>query len=203
MLHFRPVTESDVPACIAITEQAFRDDPFFRAVTGGKEKSHHLLLSLLLRLNLKTQTAFLALEGETPVALALVSPPESAALSVGDCLRNGALRAVFSCGFPRVFSALSAMGRFNAACDSLPDPKYNLTLLAVAPSHQGKGVGASLLRGCLFPYLRQKNCPLLCLNTNTRQNCRFYEKNDFTQIAAVTRPIGGIPVQDWSYKIEL
>ena len=198
-IRFRQAAAGDAGRCIQLTLNAFRDDPLFRAVSGGDGKSYRLFLGLLLKLWLKNQTAFLAEEDGSLAGFAILAPEEASAIRVGECLKAGAGRVLLSCGVKNIFDFLRASGAFGEELQKQPPPRWYLTLLAVSPSRQGKGVGSALLQECVLPFLRTVPCKTLCLNTNAEQNRSFYRKNGFTELNASSRRINGRTVENWSY----
>lgn len=199
-MEYRRVGTGEAERCAALAERAFRGDPFFRAA-GGSEEGFRLLLGLLVRAWLESQTAFAAVEGGRSVGLALVGSPDTAAISVRDCVKLGAGRVVRACGLGRMLDFLGASACFDRAFDRIAGPKHYLTLLAVEPERQGLGIGSAMLRECIVPSLREAGT--LCLNTSEERNRGFYQKSGFEEIAAAERRVGGQLVRNWSYTMYL
>ncbi len=203
MVQFRRIKDFEENPGIKIAEAAFRKDSFFRAVTKEKEKSYHLLMEMLMKVWLKSQIAFVAETEERIVGIALLASDELAALSVGDCIKAGAGKVILSCGIKNILAFLRASSCFNEDFQQIPNPRYYLSLLAVDPSFQGQGIGTAMLRECVIPFLREKSCRTLCLNTNEEINREFYRKNDFEEIGEKALQINGKRICNWSYKMDL
>lgn len=199
-LCFRRAGEADRDGCVRLVRQAFREDSLFVAAAGGREEGRDLLLELLTRVWLESQTAFAAEREGKLIGLAVLGREEDAAVSLRSCVKLGAGRVLGTCGAGNLLAFLRCSGRFNRSGSREPGPRWYLTLLAVAPEEQGRGVGSAIVRDCVLPFLRQQGCRTLCLNTNEEKNRRFYLKNRFEETDAAFAEIGGRRVCNWSFR---
>lgn len=183
--------------------RAFREDPFFQAVSGRGGKGYPLLMTLLVRAWLGGQKGFAAEENGTVLGFAIVSAGEDAAIRAGTCVRLGAGRVIRACGIRNLLAFLRASACFDRIWDGQRGPRRYLTLLAVDPDHQRRGIGTALLREAVIPYLEAEGPAVLCLNTNKEKNRAFYQKNRFEEVGTVSRNVSGRPVSCWSYRMEL
>lgn len=199
----RAAGEGDTERCAAIAVRAFREDPFFQAVSGRGGKGYPLLMTLLVRAWLGGQKGFAAEENGTVLGFAIVSAGEDAAIRAGTCVRLGAGRVIRACGIRNLLAFLRASACFDRIWDGQRGPRRYLTLLAVDPDHQRRGIGTALLREAVIPYLEAEGPAVLCLNTNKEKNRAFYQKNRFEEVGTVSRNVSGRPVSCWSYRMEL
>lgn len=202
-ISLRAVGEGDTERCAAIAVQAFREDPFFQAVSVRDGKGYPLLMTLLVRAWLGSQKGFAAEEDGTVLGFAIVSAGEDAAIRAGTCVRLGAGRVIRACGIRNLLAFLRASACFDRIWEDQRGTRRYLTLLAVDPDHQGRGIGTALLREAAIPYLGAEGPNLLCLNTNKEKNRTFYQKNCFEEIGTVSQNVSGRPVSCWSYRMEL
>lgn len=202
-VRMRKLEGGDTERCIAIAERAFREDPFFRAVSGRDGAGYPLLLSLLVKVWLESQMSLGAEEDGELVGFAVVSGTGGGAVSARRCIKLGAGRVVRACGARGLLAFLRAAARFDRVWDGQPGPKRYLTLLAVDPDHQGKGVGTALLQEGVIPRLRGEGAAALCLNTNNEKNRAFYYKNHFEEVGTASLRVGKALVSDWSFRLKL
>lgn len=201
-VRMRNIESGDTERCIIIAERAFREDPFFRAVSGCNGAGYPLLLSLLVRVWLESQTPFGVEKDGDLVGFAIVSSTGGGAVSARRCVKLGAGRVVRACGVGNLLAFLRAAACFDRVWDSQPGPKRYLTLLAVDPDHQGKGAGTALLQEGVLPCLREEGAAALCLNTNNEKNRTFYYKNHFEEVGTASLRVGKLLVSDWSFRLE-
>lgn len=203
MLNFKPLDPARTEECVSLVKEAFRDDALFSATSKGKPHNYDLLIELLTRVWLNTQTAFAAEDGGVLVGVAILGDEASAAVSVGDLWKLGAGKVLLACGPKSVLGFLNASGQFDQAFHSVEGPKHYLTLLAVSPDAQGRGIGSALLQNCVLPYMRERGGKTLCLNTNKERNRNFYRKNGFTEIGSAACAINGTRVENWSLLLDV
>lgn len=197
------LASGDAERCIIIAERAFREDPFFSAVSGRNGAGYPLLVSLLVRVWLESQMPFVVEEDGELVGFAVVSGTGGEAISARRCVKLGAGRVVRACGVRNLLAFLRAATRFDRVWEDQPGPKRYLTLLAVDPDHQGKGVGTALLQEGVIPRLREEGVAALCLNTNNEKNWAFYHKNHFEEVGTASLRVGKALVSDWSFRLGL
>ena len=88
-----------------------------------------------------------------------------------------------------------------AACETVPEPRWHLCLLAVDASRKGGGVGSRMLQECIIPYVASHGGGTLTFNTNAEINRRFYLKNGFTEFDARRLHTGALTIDDWCYRL--
>lgn len=199
----REAGEEDAERCAAIAVRAFREAPFFQAVSGRSGKGYPPLMTLLVRAWLGRQKGFAAEEDGTVLGFAVVSAGEDAAIRAGTCVRLGAGRVIRACGIRSLWAFLRASACFDRIWEDQSGPRRYLTMLAVDPDHQGRGIGTALLRRAVIPHLEAEGPAVLCLNTNKEKNRAFYHKNRFEEVGTVSRNVSGRPVSCWSYRMDL
>jgi len=73
------------------------------------------------------------------------------------------------------------------------NPHYYLSLLAVAPERQGKGIGSALLKPVLDRCDEEGMCAYTA--TDTMPNVRFYEKKGFRIKDTISMPGSGVTIR--------
>ena len=186
----RPARPADIDALARLLARAFKDDPYFGwIVRGGEDRVSRLAIgfeTILRHDSAGLSATYVAgdLDG-----VAVWCPPgyEGAGL-----LRQltSAPRWAACAGWsrlPRVWAAATTLAR------ARPDvPHYRLSLLAVEPARQGKGLGAALLE----PVLARCDRDLIVasLKTANERTIRFYERCGFEVVRVLRPPAGAPPV---------
>jgi ribosomal protein S18 acetylase RimI-like enzyme len=175
----QPLTETQLPAAIAMVARAFHKDPLSVYVypdAAQRRRRLPLMFSIALRYALRygqiTTTPQI-----TGVACWL--PPESTTVSLKRLLRIGALTTSLKMGLPglqRLNNAEDYMRNTHKRC--IVEPHWYLWVLGVDPACQGQGVGGMLLRAGLE---RADSSGLPCyLETMNPDNVPLYQKFGFT-----------------------
>lgn len=203
VMEFRTADRNDLEACARILEQAFAGDSFFEAFAPPDERRRAFFRTLMrswMKISLHHERVFVAIQNETLVGVASLAPPDGKKAGALEYLRAGGLGVARACGVKNALALCRLDERVNGPCDSLPEPRWYLSLLAVSPAAKGQGVGSALLQSCLLPYVKSRGGGVFTLNTNEERNRRFYIKNGFEEFCAETFCPNGIPVGSWSYR---
>ena len=118
-------------------------------------------------------------------------------------LTSGYLGAVWTGGIRAVTAWLKMEEKVSAPCHELPGRNWYLSLFTVAKSDEGTGIGSDFLQEYLIPYVKAADGECLSLFTNSKINCRFYEKNGFSLFDEKTFEYEGKTIGSWSYRMKL
>jgi ribosomal protein S18 acetylase RimI-like enzyme len=169
---------SQVNQAISVLAQAFSQDPIFNYLL----EPHHTssdALNWLLRVGLKYSYSYNhTYTTENLQGVASWIPPEGSGGSVIRIIQAGALILPFKLGISKFVRTLSwswAMEELHKR--NMQKPHWYLSLLGVAPTSQGSGIGSVLIE----PILKQASRDgLPCyLETSTEKAVRFYQKHGF------------------------
>ena len=145
----RPATAADWPELGDVLGRAFHDDPVMSFVIRRRPlvPRASLLLGMMARLHLDTDTVDVAVDPDSGaiVGAAVWAPPDHWRIPISAYVRNlgTVLRSIGVGGLPRV-TVLSQVERRHPR-----EPHQYLAILGTDPAHQGRGVGAALLRPVL------------------------------------------------------
>ncbi|MDO4837559.1 MAG: GNAT family N-acetyltransferase [Clostridia bacterium] len=206
MITYREATKAEIPAVAKLAAASFGHYPFFdfaflpvlktpEAYTAYMEKLH----AIHIRANMAHHKCFIGVQDGCMVSAALLQNPKEKRVTLPDYIKAGGVRLVFPVGMRKIldFFAVSEEAQQDCA-PNYPDARY-LEMLVVAPDRKGSGLGSSMLKDCLLPYMQQQGGKELALITNTAVNCRFYEKNGFSEFAHRTLERNGQQIDNWSF----
>ena len=190
----RRAQETDAARAAEALAGAFREDPVFSwLIPPGSDHPatrHQRLASVfgaVTRSYLRRDKHVYA--GPGGVATALWAPPGAWKLPTSEILRETpAMLKAFGRHIPRALRALSAV---DAKHPTHRDHWY-LGYLGCEPGHQGKGIGASLLRTVLDE-CDDKGVPAYLESSNPR-NLTLYKRHGFSVVEEMLLPGGGPPV---------
>lgn len=190
----RKATPADLPRLVSVLAEAFEHDPLYGfLVPAGPDRGLRLreLFGLILRhLSDDWREAFTTPDAG---AMALWLRPGMQKVSF---IRQARLLPTFSrvLGLRRIPGGLRLMAHMDALhARFAPEPHFYLSLLAVAPAQQGRGLGKALLTPMLERCDRERL--RIYLETAQPENVPFYERQGFRVLAET--PYDGYPTL-WS-----
>lgn len=187
-------------SCQDIIKAAFSDYPLLQAVpTKDPAAFSDAVISVWCKA-LRRNTVLAARRDGQIVAVAELQAPSDKGYSDAQYRSLSALRARRCAGKEswQDFKRLCSLA--GAACETLPDPRWHLCLLAVDASQKGGGIGSRMLHECLLPYISAHGGGVLTFNTNAEVNRRFYLKNGFEEFDARVLRVGELQIGDWCYR---
>ena len=208
MLDYQEMEPSEWKACALLAAEAFYDYAYFGIYVPDDERRKRFLKALIqcefkANRNLSSVIFFTAKENGKTVAVAQLCSPEFKKPDDMIYVRSGWFSAVFKGGSKGV-NAWNAMEKIaSAPCHQLPGQNWYLSLLTVAKTDEGKGIGGRFLNECIIPYARNAGGETLSLFTNSEANRRFYEKNGFSLFDEKRFEYGGKSIGSWSYAMKL
>ena len=188
----------DTPAWVTASAiaAALRDDPFYAALVAGLPTDVPERHDVLTR-----YFAYAIEEAATRGRLTLADPPgRGAAIWLlpeapatrreSEAAKQRALRAILGPeGFASYRAMVTAMEGLTAPV--VLDDSWYLSILGVAPEHQGQGIGTALLGSTLAEAdARLASCYLETFGEHT---LGFYKRHGFTPAASFVEPHTGAP----------
>ena len=184
----QPARDEELAAVATLVAVTFENEPYVRA-TLGRGDGVALRLRALLELQLRDQylphgAVDVAYEGDELVGAGLWAPSDADAGPVLSRLaRVPSYLRVFGRRLPTAIrverESVRRQPRF---------PHWYLSMLAVSPDHQGKGIGAQLLE---YRLARSPADRPVYLEASTPGSARLYARHGFVDMGAV--PIGDEP----------
>ncbi|QYG93258.1 GNAT family N-acetyltransferase [Iamia sp. SCSIO 61187] len=167
---------------------AFLDDPVFTWMEpdrAARADTLPVLFDAFLAAQARHRTADLARVDGPAAGVALWVPPGVAAVHADD---EPELEARLGVLGPAALARMGACSEAFAAVHPA-EPAWYLNFLAVAPSHQGRGIGSALLRSVLA------QCDVggeaAYLEATSERNRALYERHGFRLIREIPLPDGG------------
>ncbi|MCQ2453468.1 MAG: GNAT family N-acetyltransferase [Clostridia bacterium] len=184
MLTFEKMKPSEWKECAALAARAFYDYEYFAAYVTEDERRHRFLDALLrcefkANKSLPTVHFITAKENGHIVAVGQLCAPDFKKPGDWAYVCAGWL-GVLRRGGSKDVNAWNAMEpQASAPCHALHGNTWYLSLLTVASSEEGKGIGSRFVQEGLLPYAREHGAEAVSLFTNSEPNRRFYLKNGF------------------------
>ena len=203
---YREATRGEIKKISRMAADSFGEYPMFdlifRSAFSSKKKYikyMRRLHSVNVRALQQRNICLVGLRDEQIVCFALLEDPGAQRVALQDYIHSGGLSLLFPVGLKRLssFFELSEIARRDCM-QGYPDSWY-LELLVVAAEYKGQGVGSKMLNECIKPYVLSHGGDSITLITNTAQNCRFYEKNGFTEFAHSILTYNDDSVDNWSF----
>ncbi len=175
----RRLTAADIPRAVDVLSRAFHDDPGLVGMLPNS-RTRARLAPLVHRISLGP-----AIEngqaygvGDPLEGVAIWELPGQHAPTAGQYIRAGALRVLFS---PMLMPVIRSGGKFREIQAMrrrhAPRPHYYLSVLAVAPESQGKGLASRLVRPMLAE--ADERSQGAYLETMRQRNVAIYEHLGF------------------------
>ena len=206
-LVFRRMTLAERDPCALLAAEAFYDYAYFSIYIPDDARRRRCLNAMIkteFRANWNDPAVifFTAVEDGRPVAVAQLCTPDFKKPSDAVYIRSGWLGVMRKGGIRRV-NAWNDMEKLaSAPCHELPGKNWYLSLLTVARTDEGRGVGSRFLQECLIPYVKDAGGENMSLFTNSEANRRFYEKNGFVLFDEKRFEYGGKAIGSWSYAMK-
>jgi len=171
---------------------AFRDDPFYASLVAQLPPAaaqRHEVLARYFAYAIDEAAAHGRLHlAEPPAhgAAVWLLPEAAAARQQREAAKQQALATILgSAGLARYQAMISAMAMLTAPVT--PAAGWYLSILGIAPGHQGRGIGTALLRPALAE--ADAHGALCYLETFGERTLSFYRRVGFAPVAAFVEPL--------------
>lgn len=200
-MRFQEAKEEDLTMIAELLADAFLNYPLFTIIEENKAKRYQLIYEIYYinaKLYMTKHKCFVVMDNQNLVGVALLKGLQD---------RQGELLDYVRFGFPRLFKQrlLTKAMKFLKLVNSTEVPmskKYGdswyLDTFAVSKKTQGVGLGSEILQN-IFSYIKEQGGGQLFLATNTKLNCKFYQKNGFAEYQEKDLTLDGHSVKDWGY----
>ena len=204
-MEFRTMTQEELTRCADLAARAFFDYPYFTNYFPDEKQRDrflHRLLEVELKIHRSLAEILVAVEDGEIAAVAILCDPDYHQPTDPQYIRAGFLKVFLAGGFVDVNRWLGVERKAGIPCHSQENAWY-LSMLTVDPRYQGRGVGTAMLQECMLPKIRERRGTDFNLFTNSEENCRFYEKNGFSQFDRMFFDYQGKRLGSWSYQMRL
>ncbi|WP_018142601.1 GNAT family N-acetyltransferase [Alloscardovia criceti] len=207
MITYREATAAEIPYIAKLSAQSFGNYPFFDfaflnsfqrddAYFDYMEKLHRIHT----KANMQQHKCFVGVKDGKIVSTALLQDPRAKRVGIWDYIKAGATSLVFPVGFSKILNFFSISEEAHEDCAREYPNAWYLEKLAVDPSMKGAGLGSSMIKDCLIPYVKENSGKELTLITNTQANRKFYTKNGFDEFAERTLERDDEKIGNWSFR---
>lgn len=210
MITYREAKPEEIPYIARLTTRSFGNYPFFDFVFRSRfrqPKAYFAYLEKLHRIHIRANRqhhqCFVGIRDGKIVSTALLQNPLGKRVSVLDYIRAGALSLIFPVGLTKILDFFAVSEEAHQDCAREFPSAWYLEILAVDHSLKGSGLGSSMLKDCLIPYVRKHGGKDFTLITNTEDNRKFYTGNGFTEFAGGLLKRNGQQIGNWSFHYQV
>ena len=207
-MEYQKMGREELKTCALLAAEAFYGYEYF-SIYIDNDRRRERFLDALIQCEFQANWGspevvfFTARENGRIAAVAQLCSPGFQKPSDAAYIKAGWFGVLFK-GGSRQVNAWNDMEKLaSAPCHELGGENWYLSLLTVAKSEEGRGVGSRFLKECLIPYVKEAGGETFSLFTNSETNRRFYEKNGFSLFDERRFEYGGKSIGSWSYIMEL
>jgi GNAT superfamily N-acetyltransferase len=106
-------------------------------------------------------------------------------------------------GLKNTLQFMNLSDRTEVVVKRIKEPRWHLYFLAVAPKHQGEGVGSDAIHNFVIPLVKERNGKLITVTTNAEKNVNFYLKNGFSLVEEEMLKYNGNTFGNWTFRMDL
>lgn len=206
MITYREAKKSEIREIADLVATSFGEYPMYTLAFRDKFKTKDDFIRYMKKLNrvhiganARKHKCFVGELNGKIVSVALLQDPNIKRISLFDYILAGGVGLLFPVGFKRLIGFFDISNEAHKDCAKRCGDAWYVELLAVSPDCKGQGLGSKMLNDCLIPYVESQKGTELALITNTPSNCKFYEKNGFTNFAVSELKWKSNLIQNWSF----
>lgn len=210
MIEYRLIRKKEIKEVANMVARAFGEYPMYTLTFRDKFKNKDGFISYISKLNNVHITAnarkhkcFVGIENKKIVSIALLQDPKIKRISIWNYILAGGISLLFPVGFRRLIDFFDVSNIAHEACEKEYPNSWYIELLAVSPNKKGEGLGTKMISDCLIPYVHSQGGKEISLITNTENNCKFYEKNDFCGFSHIKLAWKDKNIDNWSFIREI
>ncbi|MCR5756273.1 MAG: GNAT family N-acetyltransferase [Acetatifactor sp.] len=147
--------------------EAFENYPLFFDIFKGHFKSEKKFRSLyehlmkgIFKVTIRRDACYIGFVDGRVVDLVIVEAPTDKPVGFWDYALCGMMGVIIRLGLKNTLQFMNLSNRTEVVVKRIKEPRWHLYFLAVAPKHQGEGVGSDAIHNFVIPLLKKK-----CLNT--------------------------------------
>ena len=190
MIEYREAYKSELKEIAKMVAESFGEYPMYTLTFRDKFKTKEDFISYITKLNkvhisanARKHKCFVGVKDGKIVSVALLQNPNIKRISLWNYIVSGGNSLLFPVGFKRLIDFFNISNIAHKACEEKHKDAWYIELLAVNPNYKGQGLGSKMINDCLIPYCKAQGASELALITNTKANCKFYEKNGFNNFS--------------------
>jgi len=206
MIIYREAKKSEIKKIAELVATSFGEYPMYTLAFRDKFKTKDDFIRYMKKLNrvhiganARKHKCFVGVVDGKIVSVALLQNPNIKRISLFDYILAGGVGLLFPVGFKRLIEFFDISNEAHKDCAEKCGNAWYVELLAVSPDCKGQGLGTKMLNDCLIPYVESQKGIEIALITNTPSNCKFYEKNGFTNFAVSELEWKSNSIQNWSF----
>ena len=203
MICVREGKTADLATCVEIAKEAFSGYVMFRPYEERAADGAVFYDSFVRSWaggNADAGVSLIAECGGVPAGAVLLLPPDAPEVEVIDPETEDGRRAIRAAGEENYRNFTNFCIRAEEACHNYPEPAWYISMLAVRPAYQKKGVGHALLRAA-EAFVKNQGGDVLTLCTSSAPNRAYYAKYGFEEFNEVMIPTGcGGQLASWSFR---
>lgn len=203
---YRLAKKNEAKTCGKMMGQSFQHYGFFDMYPLAQKKHKKFTNAIEMTeavFSQKRGELLVGVEEDKIVSAAVLQAPSTKQPDLWDYVSAGGLRVLFAGGLKATLGWYSMLKEADAAVDSLKQPHWYLSTLAVDDHQKGKGLGSQMIQDGIIPFIRSNGGGLLTLITNSEGNVHFYVKNGFTIFHHNNIERNHKKIGNWSLKLQI
>lgn len=205
---YRQATLADLPEVTQLMTDSFLEYPAYTIAFEGEfstKEKYEAFLNKINRLEIlsfiKQNSCYIGVLDRKIVSLALLESPVFKESSILGYIFNGGYQLLPSYWIRNLGKFLHLMEKADEKCkEERKKGAWYLKVLAVHQEVQGQQIGSKMLEECVIPTVRKQKGTRLLLITNTKRNCQFYMKNQFTEFSYQELTLDHKILENWVFE---
>ncbi|MBR2524763.1 MAG: GNAT family N-acetyltransferase [Clostridiales bacterium] len=210
MVEYKLYDRSYEDEVLKVFTESFVNYPLFWGVFTERFKSEAELRSFydrlmkgIFRATIRKDDCYIGTEDGHVKAVVIIEKPSDKPVGFWDYAVSGMAGIIARIGLRDTLRFMEMSDKTEIVVKSIPEPRWHLYFLAVAPEYQKQGVGSAAIRDFLIPLVRSNGGNLITVTTNAEKNVPFYTNNGFTLVQEETLECNARSIGNWTFRMDL
>ena len=210
MIEYRETKKDEIKMIANMVAETFGEYPMYSLTFRDKFRTRDDFIRYMKKLNkvhilanARKHKCFVGLNNGEIISVALLQNPRIKRVTLFDYILSGGVSLLLPVGFKRLIDFFKISNVAHEDCERTYPDAFYIELLAVSKDFKGHKVGSKMINECLIPYAMSEGAKEICLITNTKRNCTFYEKNGFINFSHSDLNWHGNTIDNWSFVKDL
>ncbi len=195
---------------LKVFTDSFVNYPLFWGVFKDRFKSeiklrsfYEVLMKGIFKATIRKYDCYVGVADGKVTVIVIVEKPSDKTVGFWDYAVSGMAGVIAKIGLSDTLKFMELSDKTEIVVKSIPDPRWHLYLLSVAPEYQNQGIGSSAIQDFLIPMVKENGGNLITVTTNAKKNVEFYTKNGFSLVKEETLECKGKSVGNWTFRMDI
>ena len=210
MIEYKRYDRSYEDEVLKVFTASFVNYPLFWGVFEDRFKSetelrsfYERLMKGIFRATVRKDDCYIGIEDGKVIVIVIVEKPSDRPVGFWDYAVSGMAGIIASIGLKDTLKFMELSDKTEIVVKSIPEPRWHLYFLAVAPGYQSRGIGTGAIHDLLIPLVRSNGGNLITVTTNSEKNVDFYIKNGFSLVKEETLAYKEKSIRNWTFRMDL